>query len=458
MLAPPRAAAPHHFERTRSNFEFLITSRAVSAAEARTQDAASTIAFFAVAATSIVLPLIVDLHGDDSFRLPKELVFRAGAIAVMVAFVFAITRRGTGVLAGARRVPIAIPLIAVLWTAIATLTSVNRAVSLDALITVTCSAALFLGTYAVMRGEGLIALDVALIPALINAVFVMLQEYKIWQPFTFPPQALEHLRSSALIGNPNDVGAYLAVPAVAAAVGTAATRGWRRAMYSITAVVLVAGLIASGTRTAVIAYVVALAAFAARQSLRNTIVIAALLLAVAGVTLSTSTSFGHRARDLVKAAKERRYDDLLTGRMPAFLVAIEMWKSHPLTGIGPGTYKNEYMPYKIALRDTPSRKWLNGSQEFFGSAHNDHLQLLAEGGVPALAIFLGGLAVLSGAFWRRDAATSDQRQSFARNLRFPLALTILIVALAQFPLQIAAPRMVMLYFAALCLTWSDDAA
>src|SRR5205814_4733913 len=191
----------------------------------------------------------------DSFRLPNELVFRAGAIAVMVAFVFAITRRGTGVLAGARRVPIAIPLIAVLWTAIATLTSVNRAVSLDAMITVTCGAALFLGTYAVMRGEGLIALDVALIPALINAVFVMLQEYKIWQPFTFPPQALEHLRSSALIGNPNDVGAYLAVPAVAAAVGTAATRGWRRAMYSITAVVLVAGLIASGTRTAVTAYV-----------------------------------------------------------------------------------------------------------------------------------------------------------------------------------------------------------
>src|SRR5437016_566375 len=107
-------------ERTHSNFEFLITSRAVSAApivtgatEARTQDAASTIAFFAVAATSIVLPLIADLHGDDSFRLPKELVFRGGAIAVILAFVFALTRRHNpprinGALL--RRAPIAIPL------------------------------------------------------------------------------------------------------------------------------------------------------------------------------------------------------------------------------------------------------------------------------------------------------------------------------------------------------------
>src|SRR5205807_5979172 len=118
VAAPPKAAKETHaaegggatfppgwrrctpLERTHSNFEFLITSRAVSAAPivtkatvARTQDAASTIAFFAVAATSIVLPLIVDLHGDDSFRLPKELVFRGGAIAVILAFVFALTRR-----------------------------------------------------------------------------------------------------------------------------------------------------------------------------------------------------------------------------------------------------------------------------------------------------------------------------------------------------------------------------
>jgi O-antigen ligase len=431
------------------------------ATEARTQDAASTIAFFAVAATSILLPLIVDLHADDSFRLPKELVFRAGAIAVIVAFIFALTRHHNPLrinLGLLRRAPIAIPLIAVLWTAITTLTSVNRAVSLDSLITVICSAALFIGTYAVMRDEGLIALDVALIPALVNAVFVMLQEYKIWQPFTFPPEAVGHMTSSALIGNPNDVGAYLVVPAVAAAVGTAATRGLRRAVYSIVAIVLLAGLVASGTRTAVIAYIVALVAFAAGRSLRNTIVIAVLLLALGAVTFSASTSFGRRARDMVAAAKAGQYDVVLSNRIPAFLCAVAMWREHPLTGVGPGEYKNEFMPYRIALRSTSARKWLDDSREFFGFAHNDHLQLLAEGGIPAYAIFLAGFVVLSGRFWRRGDTAGDQRRFFARELRFPLALATFTLMLAQFPLQLAAPRMVILYFAALSLTSDRHAA
>jgi O-antigen ligase len=431
----------------------------VSASEARRQDAASTIAFFAVAATSIVLPLIVDLHGDDSFRLPKELVFRAGAIGVIVAFVFAITRPETNVLAGMRRLPIAIPLIAILWTAITTLTSVNRAVSVDALITVVCGAALFIGTYAVMRGEGLIALDVALIPALINAVFVMLQELKIWQPFTFPPEAEGHMRSSALIGNPNDVGAYLVVPAVAAAIGTAATRGWRRAMYSLIAIVLLAGLIASGTRTAVIAYVVALFVFAIRRSLRNVIIIAVLLLVAGLAALSPSTFLGRNVRSLITAAKERRYDVLLSGRIPAFLCAIEMWREHPIAGGGPGTYKIRYMEVKETLRQTPQAKWLKGSVEFFGIAHNDHLQLLAEGGLPAYAIFLVGVLILGVPGLRRvDANVAGAKRSFARELRLPLAVTILVLPLAGFPLQIAAPRLVILYFSALCMSWDDDHA
>jgi O-antigen ligase len=433
-----------------------------SAPAARTQDAASTIAFFAVAATSIVLPLIVDLHGDDSFRLPKELAFRAGAIAVIVAFIFALTRRRNPLrinLALLRRAPIAIPLVAVLWTAITTLTSVNRAVSVDSLVTVICSAALFIGTYAVMRGERLIALDVALIPALVNAALVMLQEYKIWQPFAFPPEAAGHMSSSALIGNPNDVGAYLVVPAVAAAVGTVATRGLRRAMYSIIAVVLLAGLVASGTRTAVIAYGIALFVFAIRRSFRNAIIIAVLLLAAGLAALSPLTRLGRSVRSLITAAKERRYDILLSNRIPPFLCAIEMWREHPIAGGGPGTYKIRYMEVKETLRHTPQAKWLKGSVEFFGIAHNDHLQLLAEGGLSAEAIFLVGLVILVAPWLRRlDANAAGAERLFARELRLPLALTILVLPLAGFPLQIAAPRLVILYFSALCLSWDDHHA
>jgi O-antigen ligase len=430
-------------------------------ARARTNDAASNIAFFAVAGTSLLLPLIVDLHGDDSFRLPKELAFRAGATGVLVAFVFALTRRKPLRIDGAllRRAPIALPLSAIVWTAISTLTSVHLAASVESLVTVIAGAAFFIGTYAAMRGEGLIALDIAFIPAIVNATLVILQEYGIWQPFTFPPAASGHMSSSALIGNPNDVGAYLVIPAIAAAVGTAATRGLRRALYSLVGLILLAGVIASGTRTAVITYAVALGLFAMRRSLRSVIIVAILLAAAAAATFSTSTHIGRSMRDLAAAAKAQRYDVLLSGRIPAFICAAEMWREHPITGLGPGTFKYAYMPTKIALRTTPAGKWFTSSVEFFGVAHNDHLQLLAEGGLPAYAIFLAALIILASPL-RRGLRSEEvgAKRAFARELRLPLALSVLVLALAQFPLQIAAPRMVIFYFAALCMTWDPSHA
>jgi hypothetical protein len=40
----------------------------------------------------------------------------------------------------------------------------------------------------------------------------------------------------------------------------------------------------------------------------------------------------------------------------------------------------------------------------------------------------------------------------------PLFVAMFLVTMTQFPLQIAAPRLMFLYFGALCIAWSENAA
>jgi O-antigen ligase len=69
--------------------------------------------------------------------------------------------------------------------------------------------------------------------------------------------------------------------------------------------------------------------------------------------------------------------------------ALEMIKEHPLTGIGPGRFKTEYMLRKPeGLRENPDQ------------CHNTYLQLALEMGIPALFIFVLIVALIFGMIFR----------------------------------------------------------
>ena len=90
----------------------------------------------------------------------------------------------------------------------------------------------------------------------------------------------------------------------------------------------------------------------------------------------------------------------------------------------------------------------------WGDVHNDHLQVAAETGLPGYACFLIAIAV--GAGRRRRAVAASERAAFAHALRWPLAVVIVVLSLAEFPLELAAPRLGLLTLGALCLTWDED--
>jgi len=409
----------------------------------------------------LIIPTLYS-SGMEAFRLPKELAFRAEAIALLAAAVFwarswRLRARPELVLAGA----------IVLWAGVTTALSTNRLLSADSFITVVAAAVIFIATcLAAQTTRSIVAIDVLMAGACINAAVVIMQELAIWSPFKTVIGG--HYGSIGFLGNANDVGTFLAAPALAALVLAMIAGGARRWVYAAICALLIAGIAASATRTAVGALLVGLVVFAVRHSRRAALAVAAIVAVLAVLTLMPSTSLGKRARELAGAAQSRDFERLFSERLLPILTCVDMIRDHPLFGVGPGCFRYHFMAYRLRLGDHYPEPWTRGYPGNWGAAHNDHLQVAAETGLPGYALFLMAIVMTGlrglGVSWSRRPATprprdpeTSQTRLFARALRLPLAALVFVICLAQFPLEVAAPRLILLTLAALCITWDGEA-
>jgi len=413
-------------------------------------------AVLAILAAGVVVIPILYSSGIDVFRLPKELAFRAEAILLLAAAAFwATAPRRTWPLDA----PVVIPSAIVAWTAVTTLTSTNRALSVDSLITVAAAAVIFIVTCVAARATSMIAVDVLMVGACANAAMAILQELEIWTPFRHDIANIGHYGSVGFVGNANDVGMLLAGPALAAFAVAVIASGRRRWIYAAVCALLAAGLVASATRTALGAFVVGLLLLGLRHSRRAAIAVAAIVIVFALAAISARTTLGDRVRELRKAAATRDYELLFSERLLPFLAAVDMVRDHPIVGVGPACFHYQFMRYRLALGERYPKEWTRGFPGNWGAVHNDHLQVAAETGVPGYLLFLGAMALA--VRWRRGRETARPRgleTSFARAMRWPFAVLVFVLCLAQFPLQVAAPRLLLLTLGALCITWDDGDA
>lgn len=421
---------------------------------------AERVAFAVLSAGVLVVPTILAAGSSDPFRAPKELAFRAEAIVLLAVAVFwATARRRTWHIGRGAAVIAAAAIVG--WAVVATAASTNRLLSVDSLATVVAAAVIFLATYAAAQTASLVAVDVLMVACCANAALVIVQELKLWSPFTLPVSIGGHYGSVALLGNANDVGMFLLAPAVAAIVMTVTAAGARRWIYAAVSALLAAGIVASGTRTALVALVAALIVFALVHSRRAALAVAVLLVLLAVPLLSRTTMMGRGLRDLADAAAKRDYQRLLSERLLPFLAAADMTRDHPLLGVGPGCFKYHYMAYRVALAKRHPLEWTRGWPMNWGEVHNDHLQVASETGLPGYALFLGAIGVGVGLGRRHRAPPTAPRPpaaAYARALRWPLAAGIFVICLAQFPLELAAPRLMLLTLGALCMGWDRDDA
>ena len=160
---------------------------------------------------------------------------------------------------------------------------------------------------------------------------------------------------------------------------------------------------------------------------------------VVGLSASSSGSWISRVW-AHNAGKTRSWD---------WWVGWEMFKDHPLLGVGLGNYKLNFVPYKADFLATPQGK----SYDFYipraAQAHNDYVQVVAEMGILGIITLLSILVMLPLFFWLRLRTNTDEGDRLDLILLGSGIVVFLVHALFSFPAHLPASSLVVILSLAL---------
>jgi len=408
-------------------------------ATTRALELAAALGGVALAATVVATQWLVDPLAEAAFDAPKRLAAVAGLCVAAVATAmlpvpFDRPRSNTA------WAVLGLAAVTVLGIVASAATSPRSPLALDTLRGMALvGLALPLGASRLLDGPPRRWVAGAFVgAAVVNAVLALLEATLGLQVFSVESVAGRGA-TGALVGNEGQLALLLALAAVGTlAVATVATR--RRAALAAVVVLLVAGIAACGNVTAVLALATGSTVVLVRRFGARTLVPLAVVGGVGLAVMLGVSPLGTRATALVADARAGRFDDLTSNRFGAWAAALEMIRSRPLTGFGPGTYGAEFVPHRLAaelrLRRRLTTPVVTSS---YGETHDELLQAAAEWGIPAaVAAAAVVLVLVVGACARADEADAE-----ALVLAGVLAAAT-VAALTWFPFQQASTRVPLL--------------
>jgi O-antigen ligase len=195
-------------------------------------------------------------------------------------------------------------------------------------------------------------------------------------------------RASGPIQDPNDFGFILgsSVPLAIYQVRWAATK-WATAAWSVAFVLITACTLATFSRSALTGLGAAAvwAVLTGRLRLRWLLAVVACLATIVGVALLA-------APHLVGLAYHEKAHVAISNidiRFGYYRIEISEWEHYPITGVGPGNF--QYHLYQYAPTVHENLPFPSNLQKVSGE--EAYLVILAEQGVPGLALFAGYLAL-----------------------------------------------------------------
>ena len=391
----------------------------------------------------------------EVFRFPKDILIRAEGIVLIASWILLFLRGIKPAYRPADK-PVALLVSAVIvWTGFTSLIAINRTLSAYAFAWTVTVAVILLSTYVVIgerrRMSDIVAL---LVPALANAIIAICQATRIWSPVRLEEDTPWTMRITALLGNPNDTGAFFVAPVLVATALAIVSRRWRVA-WAAAAVVMFLGVVAARSKTSTFACIAGLACIAITASTHRWRTLLALVAAgvIAGTVL---TATGRVSINDVRRLKQiDALNQRLSYRVPPFLAAWRIFLDHPLTGVGPGCWALLYFDYKLAVERDHPRLFHSGDNSSFAEVHNDHLEILAETGLPGYLLFIASLAFIG---YHSFAKSGDEKAAsdtgrLARLLAFPAAAALAVLCLAHFPLQLASATSSFVFVFATVVGW-----
>jgi O-antigen ligase len=268
-----------------------------------------------------------------------------------------------------------------------------------------------------------------------------LQFHDLYQPFQF--EALregERLAITSLAGNAGDLGAFLVLPALVAqrrlARGEGGPATWLALALAFYGLVITQTLAAGAALAVGVLVFWSLALPARRRYL-------ALGSAAGAVVLALAISSAARERAVVKFGELARgeWNELLTGRLDGWRTGLYMLRENPLTGVGFGAYRTEFLDGKEALTDRGVRFFEQQFNPVFANAHNEPIEVGAElgvAGLAALAWFLfEAIRRVRGLTRPGDDTGAMGRAAIDRGFAWASLAALLVLSLFHFPFRIA---------------------
>jgi O-antigen ligase len=387
----------------------------------------------------LVPPFLVYRVAKESFRQPKLLASEWFALASLTCLVWGLRRVGEVRLGDLWRSPavrIALPVLAVATAGLATTEHLLH--TREALADLWIGAACLVGWSLALSAPRLERLLAGLlVPATLLGAFGILQHHDLWQPLRFLGiETGSRLALTSLAGNPGDLGGYLVLPCL---VGQwLLLRRLRRGDGTSPAFWGIAGALAVCVYAwALTQTLAALAALLAASFLfwtvllprRRAAAVVAGLAAAAALAVLLVAPLRARIVEKGRQALAGDWNAVLTNRLDAWRVGAWMLREHPLTGVGHGAYRPEFVPAKLALLDRGVEFSADIDQPVFANAHNELVEVGAEWGIPGLAALGWALWVLLRALGRIPPPD--------RALAWAGTAAVAVLALAHFPFRLA---------------------
>lgn len=349
------------------------------------------VAYAVVAALLAALPVVFDPRLGGAFREPKlafaELLGLVSLVALAFAGAFPLRR-----LLGAEAALAALPIVAV--AALLAPLSAHPGHLAPALASLAIGAACLVGWSVGFPAERLRAVLRWGLPAAGATGLLGLSQALGWyQPFGVGTEGVlgaERLSVIGLAGNPGDLGASLVLPALVAQAELARKRG-PLALFAL--VGCVAGIAASQTLSALSALLLgSVILWSVGMPWRRRAYAAAGAVGVLLVATLAIAPARERLSEKVRDVASGDWNATLTGRLDGWRSAVEIFRSHPWTGSGLGTFAAEFVPAKARLLDRGVEFFREQQHPVFANAHSEPLEVAAELG-------LVGLCALAWALW-----------------------------------------------------------
>ncbi|MEN6369589.1 MAG: Wzy polymerase domain-containing protein [Thermotogota bacterium] len=133
-------------------------------------------------------------------------------------------------------------------------------------------------------------------------------------------------------------------------------------------------------------------------------------------------------------------------------IGLEMLKDHPVTGVGLGNYKIEFLPYKAEFLASPRGAAYDWYIPRAAQAHNDYVQIAAEMGALGLVALASLAVLLPVALWLRVRRNPDEGDRMDLLLYSAGLVTLLVHAFVSFPAHLPVSMLAGVLFCG--LAWS----